>query len=110
MPKYVSSLRVWLGEVPRECCETEQRPCARTSCRYHLLEKRSAAVDELEQSCAIDVADRIGSDGRRGASLRDVAAYMGVTDEMVCKIQKRALRKVHAMGVAAFRTDPDPEG
>lgn len=60
-------------------CEDGERPCPFASCRYWL--------DHASASCALDVAD----DGMQ--TQEKVAALMGVSQQRVDYLEKRAIRK-----------------
>lgn len=74
------------------------RPCPYVSCRYHLfldvrrtgtlkLNFRRRSIDQLAETCALDVADR-------GAhSLEQLGQLMGITRERVRQIANRALAR-----------------
>lgn len=83
-------------------CKGGQRPCPFVSCSHHLyldVSARSGAiklnfpdleVHELAESCALDVADRLGT------TLEDTGRAMNLTRERVRQIEVRALAKCHA--------------
>lgn len=83
-------------------CMDGPRPCPWVSCRHHLYLNISPATggiqyaqpgrrpEELERSCALDVADQ------GGATLEEVSAVMGVTRERVRQLEARALRRLRA--------------
>ncbi len=93
----------WNGAVPRFVCATEVRPCRREDCGYHLRERQTRTVEEMPETCAIDVAERRADDGTRGASLREIARYMGVDKRIVLRMQSRALKKLERQGLKSFR-------
>lgn len=78
----------------------EERPCPHVRCRYHLfldVDRRTGAiklnfpdieVEDLPQSCALDVA------GREGATLEEVSALMNLTRERVRQIELIALARL----------------
>lgn len=83
----------------RAHCATASRPCPFVGCRHHLyLDTRVSGsitynfpdldVDELEETCALDVADR------GGATLEEVGPLMNITRERVRQIQVEACRKI----------------
>lgn len=80
-------------------CKDGPRPCPFVSCRHHLyLEaERSGSlkfnqpgveVENLQNSCALDVAEE------GGLTLDDTAKLLGLTRERVRQIQDRALLKL----------------
>ena len=84
----------------RSDCVGGERPCPFVSCKWHLyLEVKSAIgsiklpfpkleVDELVETCALDVADR------GGATLEQVAKLMNLTRERIRQLEVRALEKL----------------
>ena len=85
-------------------CAEGARPCPFISCRYHLyLEVTEAGsvrfpfpgleLDELKETCALDVADR----GEN--TLEDLALLLGVTRERVRQIETVALDKLRKRGL-----------
>lgn len=90
------------------------RPCPFVSCRWHLAVDVTGAgsltenfpdldVDELTETCALDVADR----GGHGAET--VGRLLNVTRETVRLITLRAQSKVaRAMAPEATETPPAP--
>ncbi len=91
-----------------ECAEGP-RPCLFVSCKYHLyldVNPRTGSVKlnfpdkelwELEQTCALDVADR------GGITLEEVGTIMNLTRERVRQVETRG---IHSMRVL---TDDDFE-
>lgn len=81
-------------------CIDGPRPCPFVSCRHHLylevaektgvikLNFPGLEVDELAESCALDVADY------GGATRDEIGAVLGVTKGRVMQIENRALAKV----------------
>lgn len=79
-------------------CFRVPRPCPFVSCRHHLyLEVRRRTVrlnhpdrepQELEESCALDVADRGGS------TLQTVAEALNLSRERVRQLEEGALPKL----------------
>ena len=81
-------------------CESAPRPCPFASCRYHLaldvLEDTGSIkhnfpdleVDELAETCALDVAER------GPATLETVARLMNVTRERVRQLELGLLRRL----------------
>ena len=89
-------------------CANGPRPCPFVTCRYHLyLEATSTGSivfnqpgkepHELEETCALDVAER------GGVYLDDVGQILGVTRERVRQLEERGLRKL----AAVFGGDPE---
>ena len=88
-----------------ECTQGEfaERPCPFVSCKYHLyldVSERSGAiklnhpgleVDELPESCALDVADR------DGVTLDEIGAIMNVVRERIRQIEAKGLAKLKAL-------------
>lgn len=80
----------------------EERPCPHVTCKHHLafdVNPKTGAiktnfphleVDELAESCTLDVADE------GGRTLEDVAAAMNLTRERVRQLETKALAKVAA--------------
>lgn len=82
-------------------CVNAERPCPWVSCRYHLyLEVNSIGrirvmfsgkdVDEIPESCALDVADK----GEH--SLDGVGALLNLTHERIRQVEVRGLIKIAA--------------
>lgn len=86
----------------RADCEGGQRPCPFVSCVHHLFLDVSARtgaiklnfpdleVDELPETCALDVADR------GGLTLQSVADIMNLTRERIRQVEVRAMAKLEA--------------
>lgn len=84
----------------RSDCLTMERPCLYVSCRYHLYldvnpETGSVKVNfpdkeiwELEDTCALDVADR------GGITLEEVGTIMNLTRERIRQVEVRGLEKL----------------
>lgn len=83
-------------------CARGVRPCPFVSCQHHLYLDVSAKngsmklnfpdlePDELEESCALDVADR------GGVSLETVAVTMNLTRERIRQIEIKSIAKARA--------------
>lgn len=82
-------------------CVDSLRPCAFVSCRHHLYLDVSArgrlkfnapgkAPEDLEESCALDVADR------DGVTLDEIARMLNLTREGVRRIEIVASAKMEA--------------
>lgn len=97
----------------RADCIHSPRPCLFVSCRYHLYldvnpETGSIKVNfpdkevwELEETCALDVAER------GGVTLEEVGAIMNLTRERIRQVEVRGLQKLKEVpeqdgGIEAF--------
>lgn len=106
----VIRLPVLRRPVTRGECVDGPRPCIWTRCRYHLErddaigERRYRGIhhaeamqrrreDNIEDSCALDVADHL-ADNRATASEEDVARLLGVTKQRVQQIERSAMKKL----------------
>jgi hypothetical protein len=100
----------------REDCLAMSRPCLYVSCRHHLYldvnpETGSVKLNfpdkepwELEETCALDVADR------GGITLEEVGAIMNLTRERIRQVEVRGLEKLKQVpegGIDEY-TDWDP--
>lgn len=99
-------------------CLTMERPCLYVSCRHHLyldvnpetgsvkLNFPDKEVWELEETCALDVADR------GGITLEEVGAIMNLTRERIRQVEVRGLEKLkevpESMGGLDVYIDWDP--
>lgn len=99
------------GECP------EERPCPHVTCKHHLafdVDQRNGSiktnfpnleVDELPESCTLDVADE------GGRTLESVAEAMNLTRERIRQMETKALAKVKAAlakaGISAEDLDLD---
>jgi hypothetical protein len=83
-------------------CVGGERPCPYVSCRHHLLldvnentggirANNGLELEELSETCALDVADR------GGATLEEVSQLMKVSRERVRQIEANGLRKLGRM-------------
>jgi hypothetical protein len=102
----------------RNDCLTMERPCLYVSCRHHLyldvnpetgsvkLNFPDKEIWELEETCALDVADR------GGITLEDVGAIMNLTRERIRQVEVRGLEKLkevpEGMGGLDAYADWDP--
>lgn len=98
-----------------ECCEGF-RPCPFVACRWHLyidVSERTGAitynfpdieVEEMGESCALDVADR------GGTTLEDAGAVMNLTRERIRQVELRALARMARAGAAARLREYSDEG
>lgn len=87
----------------RSECVDGPRPCPYVSCKHHLfldVSARTGAIKlnfpdldawEMNESCALDVADR------GGTTLEDVGAIMNLTRERIRQVEVKALAKLHAL-------------
>lgn len=80
-------------------CQGGVRPCAFVSCKFHLyldVDRKGSIrlnfphleVDELTDTCALDVADR------GGVILEDVGGYLNITRERSRQIEVRAAERM----------------
>jgi hypothetical protein len=84
-------------------CVDGPRPCPYVSCQHHLfldVSARTGAIKlnfpdlevwEMNESCALDVADR------GGTTLEDVGAIMNLTRERIRQVEVKALAKLQAL-------------
>lgn len=107
----------WRPKMRSECLEME-RPCLFVSCRHHLYldvnpETGSVKLNfpdkepwDLEDTCALDVADR------GGITLEEVGAIMNLTRERIRQVEVRGLEKLkevpEALGGLDVYVDWDP--
>jgi len=84
-------------------CESGPRPCPYVSCRYHLyldvlvsgslkLNHPDKDPDELEETCALDVAER------GGESMTVIGRHLSMSRQRVEQIEKKAARKLAMVG------------
>ena len=80
--------------VTRGDCASSPRPCPFAGCRYNLhvdvlgdgtLVRYGETADDLEESCALDVADK------GGVSLQKIADVWGVSRERIRQIEEDAM-------------------
>jgi hypothetical protein len=100
----------------RAQCEGGERPCPYVSCKHHLyldVSPRTGAIKlnfpdlevwEMNETCALDVADR------GGTTLEDVGAIMNLTRERIRQVEVRALAKLEALRDMAALRDYVDEG
>jgi len=86
----------------RADCKDGQRPCPFVSCKHHLyldVSARTGAiklnfpdleVEQLAESCSLDVADR------QGATLEEVGTIMNLTRERIRQVEVKGLAKLQA--------------
>ncbi len=84
-------------------CLDGPRPCPYVSCQHHLfldVSARTGAIKlnfpdlevwEMNETCALDVADR------GGTTLEDVGAIMNLTRERIRQVEVKALAKLEAL-------------
>jgi len=87
----------------REECAEGARPCPYVSCKHHLfldVSARTGAIKlnfpdlevwDMNESCALDVADR------GGTTLEDVGAIMNLTRERIRQVEVKALAKLQSL-------------
>ncbi len=87
----------------RAHCVDGPRPCPFVSCRHHLAFEVTAAgglkanhpetdLDDLADTCALDVADR------GGVTLEEVGRRLNVTRERIRQEETKALRRLQRLG------------
>jgi hypothetical protein len=88
--------------VTRGDCEDAPRPCPWIGCKYHLLThikpcngslvlESTRHVEDMQETCALDVADR------GGVSLERVGVYLDITRERVRMIEDTAIEKLRTV-------------
>ncbi|MCB9586417.1 MAG: hypothetical protein H6718_13525 [Polyangiaceae bacterium] len=92
----------WKPRARTECVDGP-RPCPFVSCKHHLyidVSPRTGAIKlnfpdlevwEMNESCALDIADR------GGTTLEDVGAIMNLTRERIRQVEVKALAKMEAL-------------
>jgi hypothetical protein len=105
--------------LTRGDCVDLVRPCPFVACRYHLFVDVSPVTgaiklnfpdlepDQLQQSCALDVADR------GGTTLEDVGAIINLTRERIRQVETKAMAKLELareMLVVRELVDEGPHG
>jgi hypothetical protein len=98
----------------RADCATGHRPCMFVSCKHHLyldvnpatgsikLNFPDKEVWDLEDTCALDVADR------GGITLEEVGTIMNLTRERIRQVETRGLLKLRAIADAEPGCPPPP--
>jgi hypothetical protein len=96
----------------RADCAQGARPCMFISCKHHLyldvnpatgsikLNFPDREVWELDETCALDVADR------GGITLEEVGTIMNLTRERIRQVETRGLLKLRAMAEDEPRSPP----
>ncbi len=86
-------------------CREGMRPCPFVSCKFHLyldVNPRNGHIKfnfpelevwELEETCALDVAER-----EQGITLEEVGQYMNLTRERVRQVEVSGLSKIQESG------------
>lgn len=85
-------------------CAGIERPCPFVSCRYHLYLEASKSgairfnfpdieVDQMTESCVLDVADR------QGEQVEKIAELMNLTRERIRQLEVAAFEKMKTMGI-----------
>jgi hypothetical protein len=102
--------------VERADCQGGERPCPFVSCKHHLyldVSARTGAIKlnfpdlevwEMNETCALDVADR------GGATLEEVGAIMNLTRERIRQVEVKGLAKLQALRDMAALRDYVDEG
>jgi hypothetical protein len=100
----------------RADCKGGERPCPFVSCKHHLyldVSARTGAIKlnfpdlevwEMNETCALDVADR------GGATLEDVGAIMNLTRERIRQVEVKGLAKLQALREMSALRDYVDEG
>ncbi len=98
----------------RADCAHGERPCMFISCKHHLyldvnpetgsikLNFPDKEIWELEETCALDVADR------GGITLEEVGTIMNLTRERIRQVETRGLLKLRAIAEDEPRVPPPP--
>ncbi len=100
----------------REECQGGERPCPFVSCKHHLyldVSARTGAIKlnfpdlevwEMNETCALDVADR------GGTTLEEVGAIMNLTRERIRQVEVKGLAKLEALRDSSALRDYVDEG
>ena len=100
----------------REECANGARPCPFVSCKHHLyldVSARTGAIKlnfpdlevwDMNESCALDVADR------GGTTLEEVGAIMNLTRERIRQVEVKGLAKLEALREMTALRDYVDEG
>lgn len=93
-------------------CRAGVRPCPFVSCKYHLyldvnpknghikFNFPDAEVWDLEETCALDVAER-----EQGITLEEVGRFMNLTRERVRQVEVSGLSKIQGEGPFTAEVD-----
>ena len=102
--------------VTRTDCANGARPCPFVSCKHHLyldVSARTGAIKlnfpdlevwEMNETCALDVADR------GGTTLEEVGAIMNLTRERIRQVEVKGLAKLQALKDMSALRDYVDEG
>jgi len=115
-PELDATIREIEAQRPRSRadCANGARPCMFISCKHHLyldvnpstgsikLNFPDREVWELDETCALDVADR------GGITLEEVGTIMNLTRERIRQVETRGLLKLRAVTEDEPRVDPAP--
>jgi len=115
-PELDATIREIEAQRPRSRadCANGVRPCMFISCKHHLyldvnpstgsikLNFPDREVWELDETCALDVADR------GGITLEEVGTIMNLTRERIRQVETRGLLKLRAVTEDEPRVDPAP--
>ncbi len=97
-------------------CQGGERPCPFVSCKHHLyldVSARTGAIKlnfpdlevwEMNETCALDVADR------GGTTLEEVGAIMNLTRERIRQVEVKGLAKLEALSDMTALRDYIDEG
>lgn len=89
-------------------CDSAERPCRNTACRYSLpglaVESEDGEEPMPVYTCALDFAE---DNADRGATLAAVGAQLGVTRERVRQIEAVALQRL-VVGLRIIGAEPSP--
>jgi hypothetical protein len=97
-------------------CANGERPCPFVSCKHHLfldVSARTGAIKlnfpdlevwEMNETCALDVADR------GGTTLEEVGAIMNLTRERIRQVEVKGLAKLQALRDMSVLRDYVDEG
>jgi hypothetical protein len=115
-PELDATIREIEAQRPRSRadCANGARPCMFISCKHHLyldvnpatgsikLNFPDREVWELDETCALDVADR------GGITLEEVGTIMNLTRERIRQVETRGLLKLRAITEDEPRVGPPP--
>jgi len=98
--KFLKHLLPTLASRCREDCKWGPRPCLKVGCKHHLfldVNEETGTIKfnypnkdvwELEETCALDVAER------GGVTLEEVGAILNLTRERIRQVQVKGLGKL----------------